>query len=87
MRKMTRRAIERRRQALAGAVSATLVRLLTGAALLWLRHSGPGWPPLLSAAALALGLFQLGTIVPVWISLYKRLQEIQGGEEDAAAQY
>lgn len=33
------------------------------------------------------GLLELGMIVPVWILLKTRLKEIEGGEEDAAAQY
>ena len=33
------------------------------------------------------GLLELGMIVPVWILLKTRLKEIEGGEEDVAAQY
>ena len=33
------------------------------------------------------GLLELGMIIPVWILLKTRLKEIEGGEEDAAAQY
>ena len=33
------------------------------------------------------GLLELGMIIPVWILLKIRLKEIEGGEEDAAAQY
>ena len=32
-------------------------------------------------------LLDLGLIVPVWISFKERLKEIEGGEEDAAAEY
>ena len=34
-----------------------------------------------------LALLDLGMLIPVWILLKKRIKEIQGGEEDAAAQY
>ena len=40
-----------------------------------------------SAVMLIAGLLELGMIVPVWILLKTRLKEIEGGEEDAAAQY
>ena len=36
---------------------------------------------------LILSVLDLGMIVPVWILLKKRMKEIQGGEEDAAAEY
>ena len=32
-------------------------------------------------------LLELGMIVPVWILYITRLKEIEGGEEDAAAEY
>ena len=40
-----------------------------------------------SAVLLILSLLELGMTVPVWILLKTRLKEIEGGEEDAAAQY
>lgn len=36
---------------------------------------------------LILSVLDLGMIIPVWILLKKRIKEIQGGEEDAAAEY
>jgi len=36
---------------------------------------------------LILALLDLGMIIPVWILYKKRLEEIEGGEEDAAAEY
>ena len=36
---------------------------------------------------LVISLIDLGAVVPVWIFLHIRLKEIQGGEEDAAAEY
>ena len=75
----------RRKDAWHSAVSATVVRLALSALLVWLwRRSGGG---LLRAALLGLALYNMGTIVPVWILLKTRLKEIEVGEEDAAAQY
>ena len=77
---------ERRRDAVRSAVFFTLFRLLTAWALLWLRaemEPGGFW----AKAALLLIVLDLGSIIPVWINLRTRLKEIQGGEEDAAAQY
>lgn len=39
------------------------------------------------AALLILALLELEAIVPVWAALYERLKEIEGGEENDAAQY
>ncbi|MGM9604288.1 MAG: hypothetical protein ACI3XG_04420 [Faecousia sp.] len=39
------------------------------------------------ALALVSVLLDLGLIAPVWISFKERLKEIEGGEEDAAAEY
>ena len=76
----------RRKSALRGASTATLTQLAAAALLWWLRRgldpSGLGAKLLLAAI-----LLELGTIVPIWISLKNRLGEIEGGEEDAAAQY
>ena len=76
----------RRREALWGAVTATAVRLAAAAALLWLRW-GRDSASLLSKLTLIVLVLELGSIIPVWINLKARLKEIQGGEEDAAAQY
>ena len=77
---------KRRREAWQSAITTTLLRLAMAAALLWLRLSLD--PASFGAKALlALMVLDLGTIVPVWILLHKRLKEIEGGEEDAAAQY
>ena len=75
----------RRKNALRGALSATILQLVTGALLLWCGgHTDSG---LLSTLLLIAALLDLGAIVPIWISFKIRLREIQGGEEDAAAQY
>ena len=58
----------------------------SGAMLLYLRikYSLDGfWGTLVLLSS----LLDLGLIVPVWISFKERLKEIEGGEEDAAAEY
>lgn len=76
----------RRRSALWGAMSATLFRILLAVALLWLR-SGIRTDTFFSKLLFLILLLDLGTIIPIWICLKSRLNEIKGGEEDAAAQY
>lgn len=39
------------------------------------------------AVLLIIAVLEIAMIIPVWILLKKRLKEIEGGEEDAAAQY
>ena len=76
----------RRRDAWKSAIIATVWMLLSASMLLLLRHfyvPEGFW----SAVMLIAGLLELGMIVPVWILLKTRLKEIEGGEEDAAAQY
>ena len=79
---------QRRRwkNALWGAVMSSFFRLLSAAALLWLRASldpaGFG-----AKLMLIIIVLDLGSVPLIWISLKTRLKEIQGGEEDAAAQY
>ena len=77
---------QRRKNAVWGAVMSSFFRLLSAAALLWLRASrdpaGFG-----SQLMLIIIVLDLGSVPLIWISLRTRLKEIQGGEEDAAAQY
>lgn len=76
----------RRKNAILGAVSSTLMRLTAVVILLWLRVSlerGAFTAKLL----LLFIVLDIGSIPFIWISLKTRLKEIQGGEEDAAAQY
>ena len=76
----------RRRDAWNSAIIATIWMLLSASIMLLLRHfyvPEGFW----SAVMLVAGLLELGMIVPVWILLKTRLKEIEGGEEDAAAQY
>ena len=76
----------RRKSAILAAVSSTLMRVTSVVLLLWLR-AGRDPAGLLSKVFLILIVFCLGSIPLIWISLKTRLKEIQGGEEDAAAQY
>lgn len=80
------RQARRRKNAVWGAVSSTVLRLASALALLWLRAGldPAGFLARLFAILIAL---DLGSVLLVWISLRARLKEIQGGEEDAAAQY
>ena len=76
----------RRRDAWNSAIIATIWMLLSASIMLLLRHfyvPEGFW----SAVMLIAGLLELGMIIPVWILLKTRLKEIEGGEEDAAAQY
>lgn len=83
---MTPANTKRRKDALRGAVTATAIQLATAALLLWARQQ-EGIPGFISVLLLVIIIADLGAIVPIWIFFYKRLKEIQGGEEDAAAQY
>lgn len=76
----------RRKNAILGALSSTLLRLTSVVILLWLRTS---WEPgsFLSKLTLIFIVLGIGSIPFIWMSLKTRLKEIQGGEEDAAAQY
>lgn len=81
----TDRQASRRKSALWSAVSNTVIQLVSAAAVLWCR--GAVDSAALSVVLLVIALVNLGTIVPVWISFRIRLKEIEGGEEDAAAEY
>ena len=43
--------------------------------------------PLVRTILTIVSLLELGMIVPIWILCKTRLKEIEGGEEDAAAEY
>ena len=81
----TDRQSSRRKTALWGAVSGTVLRLFAAAVLLWCRREVDS--AALSVVLLVIALINLGTVVPIWISFRTRLKEIEGGEEDAAAEY
>lgn len=76
----------KKKDALFSAVLHTAVLVLIGVLLLHLRHTFQigGLP----GAVLAISaLLDWGTIFPIWITFNQRIKEIEGGEEDAAAQY
>ena len=81
----TERQALRRKSAIQSAVFSTVVQLAAAALLFW-AHRNTG-SAVVSAVLLVISLIDLGAVVPVWILLHIRLKEIQGGEEDAAAQY
>ena len=77
---------KRRQGAWQSVIITTIWLLLSAFVLLYLRHVyGP--EGIWSAVMLIASLMELGMIIPVWILLKTRLQEIEGGEEDVAAQY
>ena len=82
---MTPANTKRRRDALRSAVVNTVLRLIAAAALLWCRRTADS--AFVSVLLVVIALVNLGTIVPIWISFRMRLKEIEGGEEDAAAEY
>lgn len=77
---------KRKRDAVQSAVVSSAILSLQAIVLLGLRWyyqiEGIG-----SAILLIVGLLELGMVIPVLILLRKRLKEIEGGEEDDAAQY
>ena len=76
----------RRKSAILGAMSSTLLRLTAVVIMLWLR-AGLDPAGFTAKVLLILIVLDLGSVPLIWISLRTRLKEIQGGEEDAAAQY
>ena len=75
---------KRRKEAFQSAAVSTLLLVLSAGVLLFLRSRADGfW----GAVLLILSVLDLGMVIPVWILLKTRLKEIEGGEEDAAAQY
>ena len=77
---------KRRKDAWSSAILSSLILLVSGSVMLLLR-----WHYRVDdfggAILLIVSLLELGMIIPVWILLKIRLKEIEGGEEDAAAQY
>ena len=76
----------RKKDAVYSALVASVILAASAALMLYVRaiflNGGLG-----SFLLLILSVLDLGMIVPVWILLKKRMKEIQGGEEDAAAEY
>ena len=76
----------RKKDAVYSAVVASVLLAVSAGLMLYVRAAFIG-EGLGSFLVLLLALLDLGMLIPVWILLKKRIKEIQGGEEDAAAQY
>ena len=77
---------QRKKEAFQSALLSSVMRGCLAVALIWLgikNHSGTTTGILF----LALAVINLGTIVLTWKAYNSRVKEIEGGEEDAAAQY
>ncbi len=77
---------KRRKDAWHSAILSSVMLLASGAGMLalrWYYQMEDFW----GAVLLIFSVLELGMIVPVWILLTTRLKEIEGGEEDEAAQY
>ena len=77
---------DKRKDARKGAILYTLLCAASAAVLLYLRwrYTLAGF---VGTLVLLTSLLDLGLIVPVWIVFRERIKEIEGGEEDAAAEY
>lgn len=77
---------DKKRDALKGAILYTLLGVASAGVLLylWWRYSLAG---VAGTLVLLASLLDLGLIIPVWKVFQERTKEIEGGEEDAAAQY
>lgn len=77
---------KKRHDAMFSAVLHMLILAVTAGVLLYVRQryvlSG-----LWGTVTLISVVLDLGMCIPIWIILRERLNEIDGGEEDAAAQY
>lgn len=77
---------KRRKDAWHSAIISSIMLIVSGAVMLilrWYYQMDNFW----GAVLLIFSVLELGMIIPVWILLKTRLKEIEGGEEDAAAQY
>lgn len=76
----------RRRQAVVSALVSGGWMLVYAALLLWLRSRWAlsGW---LGGLLVLLASLDLALLIPLAVSLKKRVQEIEGGEEDEARNY
>lgn len=80
------RQARRRRQAVASAAVSAFCQAFCAGIFLWLRRSH--FPEgILSDVLLIAALLELVLLIPLALSLRRRLNEIQGGEEDEARQY
>ena len=85
-RTVTDRKAQRRKSAVQSAVLFTVIHLVAAGILLWAR-AGHDPASFLAKFTLVLTGLELVSVIPLWFSLKARLKEIEGGEEDAAAQY
>lgn len=86
MPKNTEKQAQRRKDAIFSAAFYSIVLALNACILLGVRcryELAGFWGTVIALSA----LLELGMIIPIQITLHTRLKEIQGGEEDAAAQY
>lgn len=74
----------RKRNAVLGAVSSTVGKLLFAIVLLWLRGSAGAF---ISRLLLIMAVGNLLSVPFVWVVLRERLREIEKGEEEDASQY
>ena len=77
---------ERKKAAIRGALISSFWMLLSAVALLGIRWYY-GVDGFIGWILLLLGVIELGMIAAVGVLLKQRLREIEGGEEDVAAQY
>lgn len=82
----TEKQAQRRKDAIFSAVFYSVLCLIAAAVTLMLRsrYNITGFAGVFLILCVVL---DLGILIPIFISLKIRLKEIQGGEEDAAAQY
>lgn len=86
MQKSTDSQQKKRKDAIFSAVFYSLLTAVTAIVTLYIRFRFD-ITGFLGALLLIIALVDLGIIIPIYIILKERLKEIQGGEEDAAAQY
>ena len=86
MQKSTDSQKKKRKDAIFSAVFYSLLTAVTAIVTLYIRFRFD-IAGFLGALLLIIALVDLGIIIPIYIILKERLKEIQGGEEDAAAQY
>ena len=77
---------KRRKEAWRSVLLQTVLHAVTGAVILllkWQYHIEGFWGVVMILGA----LLEFGILIPTWMVMKTRLKEIEGGEEDAAAQY
>lgn len=79
------RRAQRRRDAIKGAVTSIVMQGIAGVFLVWYHRRVTS--QVVGTLMLVIGLVDLVAIIPVVMVLRQRLNEIEGGEEDAARKY